>query len=58
MTKKHFAAVAKVLREAERIDLHEKIVLANALCDEFESFNPNFNRARFLDAVRGQGRGF
>lgn len=51
MTKKHFEAIAKALREIDTIKRDAKIVLANMLSEEFEKLNPRFNRQRFIDAV-------
>ena len=50
MTAKHFQAVADRLNEAIRIsDDRERIhKLAISLADDFEQFNPNFNRSKFL----------
>ena len=50
MTAKHFQAVAERLNEAIRLsqDLPRIIKLATSLADDFEKFNPNFNRSKFL----------
>ena len=50
MTRKHFQAVAERLNEAIRLsqNLDSIIKLATSLADDFEQFNPNFNRSKFL----------
>ena len=45
MTKKHFEAIAKILREH-----NDKASVINALAFEFAKFNPNFDAARFVAA--------
>lgn len=45
MTKKHFIAIAANL-DANRAPL----ALVLDLADEFEGFNPNFDRAQFVEA--------
>lgn len=47
MTKKHFVAIAKVLRENRR---REKII--EELCNYFSTVNANFDRGRFLQACK------
>ena len=53
MTAKHFKAVALRLNEAIRLsdDLDRIIKLATSLADDFEEFNPNFNRSKFLSVA-------
>ena len=58
MTKKHFNAIANALRERydkTRDDsvIHELEQVAIALADQFEVFNPNFNRSYFLAVALG-----
>jgi len=50
MTAKHFKAVALRLNEAIRLsdDLDRITNLAISLADDFEQFNPLFNRSKFL----------
>ena len=53
MTAKHFKAVALRLNEAIRLsdDLDRITKLAISLADDFEEFNPNFNRSKFLSVA-------
>ena len=56
MTRKHFQAIAENLNEALNNDpnAHNAIVLlARNLSDQFEQFNPNFNRSKFLSVALG-----
>ena len=55
MTRKHFQAVAERLNEARRLsqNLESIIKLATSLADDFEQFNPNFNRSKFLAVALG-----
>jgi len=50
MTRQHFQAVAERLNEALRLsdDFARIEKLAISLADDFEEFNPNFNRSKFL----------
>tara|TARA_R100000231_G_scaffold109253_1_gene80835 strand:+ start:1008 stop:1166 length:159 start_codon:yes stop_codon:yes gene_type:complete len=48
MTRKHFVAIAKVLRENDA--KHHLII---DLCDYFQSENPNFDREKFVSASKG-----
>jgi len=50
MTRKHFESVAKRLNEALRLsdDFARIERLAISLADDFEEFNENFNRSKFL----------
>ena len=51
MTRKHFTTIANNLNLALHNDpnAHNAIVLlARNLADQFEQFNPNFNRSKFL----------
>ena len=45
MTKKHFEAIAAILREH-----NDKASIINALAFEFAKFNPNFDAERFVKA--------
>ena len=57
MTRKHFNTIANNLRQARENDpnAHNAIVLlARNLADEFEAFNPNFNRDYFLAVALGE----
>ncbi len=47
MTKKHFEAIARILRDSE--DIEE---VRTRLADNFAQVNPNFQRDRFLKAAR------
>jgi hypothetical protein len=44
-TKKHFEAIAEILREH-----NDKASIINALAFEFAKFNPNFDAERFVKA--------
>ena len=53
MTKQHFTAVAESLNLSFRNAPSEQVeniltTLAANLADEFENFNPHFNRSKFL----------
>ncbi len=48
MTRKHFVAIAAILKE--RGASHYVVM---ALCDYFESENPNFDREKFVKACYG-----
>ena len=54
MTRKHFTAIAETLnKRISSIHTPTKIrreieEIAIALADEFEAFNPHFNRSKFL----------
>jgi hypothetical protein len=54
MTRKHFEALARAVKEAaHRDDLtgpEAAAYIAETLAMEVRAFNPNFNRARFLRA--------
>jgi len=57
MTRKHFNTIANNLRQALENDpnAHNAIVfLARNLANEFELFNPNFNRDYFLAVALGE----
>lgn len=45
MTRKHYEAIAKAIREST-----EPIALVELLMDIFEHDNPRFDRQRFLEA--------
>lgn len=49
MTKKHFEAAARIVRE-ETIGLGKKVEVAKAFIILFSAFNPRFDRGRFLKA--------
>ena len=52
MTKKNYIAAAKMI-SLMTYDIHttgERAAVVNAFVDFFESDNPRFDRARFLDA--------
>ena len=53
MNKEHFRAIALRLNEAIRLsdDLERIIKLATSLADDFEEFNTNFNRSKFLSVA-------
>ena len=55
MSAKHFKAVAERLNEALRLsdDFFRVQKLAISLADDFEEFNPNFNRSKFLAVALG-----
>ena len=50
MTRKHFEAVANRLNEALKLsdDFARIEKLAISLANDFEEFNPHFNRSKFL----------
>tara|TARA_R110002020_G_scaffold7244_2_gene30659 strand:+ start:231 stop:398 length:168 start_codon:yes stop_codon:yes gene_type:complete len=50
MTRKHFQAVAERLNEAKRLsqDPDRILKLATSLADDFEQFNPHFDREKFF----------
>lgn len=58
MTKKHFIAIAKIIREqlddariyAPASECDAIITTAKNLCNVFADDNPRFDRARFLSA--------
>lgn len=55
LTKKHFIAIANILKDCRQIDNKEKQeFLILAFCNYFKSENPNFKENRFINAVRGQ----
>lgn len=49
MTKKHFKAVAEIIREIEDFDIRVKVALQ--FVDLFRSENPRFDQQRFMDAA-------
>ena len=49
MTKKHFEAIAKILRDSE-VDPNFVQALAKALAQYFATTNPNFDAERFVKA--------
>ena len=54
MTSKHFKTIAEGLNRALNADpnAHNAIVLlARELADQFEGFNPLFNRSKFLSVA-------
>jgi len=55
MTAKHFKAVAQRLNEAVKLsdDFARIEKLAISLADDFEEFNPLFNRSKFLAVALG-----
>ncbi len=53
MTRQHFQAIAETLNLSFRHSPHQQAdniltTLAVNLADDFERFNPNFNRSKFL----------
>jgi len=53
MTAKHFRAIARTLNEAfHKSNKNTVLALAAMFADDFEKFNPNFCRERFLAAVQ------
>lgn len=53
MTKKHFTAIANILRDANASD-GTKEEIGEALADFFQSVNPNFKRDRFMAVVNNE----
>ena len=56
MTRKHFQAIAKTFAEAHTLsetDPATLLRLASMLADTFGSFNPRFDRSRFIRACQG-----
>ena len=49
MTKKHFIAIAKAIREGS-----DKASIINALAFEFAKLNPNFDVTKFINACIGE----
>lgn len=61
MTRKHFNAIARALAQsyAHAIDAKSRDAIENTigrLASEFEQFNKNFDRARFVAACKGSAR--
>lgn len=60
MTKKHYSAIAKIIKRATVFDdsmksgddLISKQEVTYALCDYFKSENVNFNEEKFIDACK------
>jgi hypothetical protein len=57
MSKKHFEEeAARIVRlDLESNSLEERLVVARAYARLFATFNPKFDRARFLKACRLEG---
>ena len=53
MTKKHFELIAQTLNKAHQHDHNKNVVQAIAfdLSVKFQDINPNFDQARFVEAV-------
>jgi hypothetical protein len=53
MTKKHFELIAQTLNKAHQNDGNKNVVEAIAfdLSVKFQDLNPNFDQARFVEAV-------
>ena len=54
MTRKHFVQIAERIFEAGYLSDDQKLQVAQDLSDTFQKANPNFNRARFINACTGQ----
>ena len=50
MTRKHFEAVAEEVQRLPGISDTKRALLATRLAVRFQSFNPKFDHARFIDA--------
>jgi len=50
MSKRHFEAIAKTLRDASYLSEKNRGRLANDIADELAKFNSAFNRYQFLKA--------
>jgi len=50
MSKRHFEAIAKTLRDATYLSDKNRGRLANDIADELAKFNSAFNRYQFLKA--------
>lgn len=50
MTRKHFEAIAATIAANPARKTAEVAKVAYDLADQFAYFNPNFDRARFIDA--------
>jgi len=50
MTRKHFMAIAAILA-LHPMERGDKLTLAQSLAESFAGFNPQFNRAKFMEAV-------
>ena len=53
MSRKHFEAIAKAIRENNMSKDH-KVILAESLRESFSQANRAFNYSRFLDACLGE----
>ena len=53
MTRKHFELIAQTLNKAHQHDHNKNVVQAIAfdLSVKFQDINPNFDQARFVEAV-------
>lgn len=52
VTKKHFIAVAELLRNDDSIALKYKIIIADIIADVFQQMNPRFQRDTFIRAIK------
>jgi len=50
MSKKHFEAIAKILKQ--NLAYNDDNDLISAFCDYFGQENPNFDRERFIKATK------
>ena len=55
MTKKHFEAAAKIVKEMNCSE-YERALIADCFVDLFQQFNPNFDKEKFLKACYFSGK--
>lgn len=54
MTKKHFIALAAILKNARADDAALIDGVAEKMADYFVTVNPNFDKGRFMRAAKGE----
>ena len=50
MTRKHFEAIATVIKDTPFTDPQDRVILAYRMAEVCHGTNPNFNKQRFLEA--------
>ena len=55
MSKKHFKALADMVKGLQILKEDDRLIVALALADTCKEFNPLFNRSRFLEACGFKG---
>lgn len=53
MTKKHFEAIARAIRETDHFTESDRIVIASNIAGELAGLCPNFLPGRFIRAATG-----